>query len=59
MKCCFHIMVIPDDGEFAPEQVRDLLRMAQEQGHPMSSDSYLRDMTVKQIDALVHGRMDA
>lgn len=59
MKCLFHIMVVPDDGDFAPEQVRDILKMAEAQGHPLDSESYLRSMTMRQIDALVHGRMDA
>jgi hypothetical protein len=59
MKFSFHIMVLPDDGVYSPETIRDLLKQAEAQGHPLGPDSYLREMKIRQIDALVHGRTDA
>ena len=54
----FHIMIVADDDAYTPQRVRDLLLAAEKQGHPLGAGSYLEQMSVRQLDALVHGRSD-
>ena len=59
MKSLFWIMCVPDDGERSAEQIRLMLKTAEQQGHPLEPGSYLEEMTVKQLEALIQGRTDA
>ena len=59
MRQLFHILLVPDDEKYSPSQIRELLREAERQGHPLEPGSYLESMTAQQLDALVHGRTDA
>lgn len=47
------------DNRYTLEQICAILRMAEHQGYFMGKGSYLQDMTVRQLDALIHGRADA
>lgn len=59
MKAFFHILIVPDDDElYDAARIRDLLGMAESQGHPLETGTYLESMTIRQVDALVHGRTD-
>lgn len=60
MKSWFHIMIVPDEGDpYTPTMIRDLLKQAEAQGHPLGMGSYLESLTIRQVDDLVHGRTDA
>ncbi|MHB1952124.1 MAG: hypothetical protein ACYCOU_00125 [Sulfobacillus sp.] len=59
MKSWFYIMVIPDGGDYSPERIRALLKDAEAKGYDLSSCSYLHQMTIRQLDELLHGRTDA
>jgi hypothetical protein len=58
-KRLFHILLIEDEDQYSPAQIRELLKEAERQGHPLDAGSYLEEMSVRQLDALVHGRTDA
>ncbi len=46
-------------GKYTVRHIESILREAEKLGHPLEPGSYLEEMTVRQLDALVHGRMDA
>lgn len=46
------------EGWYTIGQIASLLRQAEAQGHTLERNSYLEKMTVRQLDNLVHGRMD-
>ena len=46
-------------GKYTARHIGFILREAERLGHPLDKDSYLERMTVRQLDALVHGRTDA
>jgi hypothetical protein len=52
------IMTDPSGG-YTSDLICDLLKKAESQGHPLERGSYLAEMTVRQLDALVHGKTDA
>ncbi len=60
-KSVFRIIVIPDeaDGAYGPKQIHALLKEAERQGHPLDAGTYIEKMSVRQLDALLHGRTDA
>ena len=60
MRPIFRVFVIPDDsnGQYSAGDIRELLKAAELQGHPLEPGSYLEQLTVRQLDALVHGRTD-
>lgn len=43
---------------YTTAEITELLYLAQKQGHPLDKDSYLRAMSLQQLDNLVHGRYD-
>jgi hypothetical protein len=47
------------EGHYTSDQICSLLQRAREQGHSLERGSYLADMTIRQLDALVHGKTDA
>lgn len=61
MKRYFHIMIVQDDTDdrYRPEDVHALLKEAELQGHSLGAGTYIEQLTVRQLDALVHGRTDA
>jgi hypothetical protein len=60
-KSVFHIIVIPDEADdaYGPKQIHALLKEAERQGHPLDAGTYIEKMSVRQLDALLHGRTDA
>jgi hypothetical protein len=46
-------------GRYTSEQICWLLKMAKDQGHSLERGTYLEQMTISQLDALVHGKTDA
>jgi hypothetical protein len=52
------ILKDPEDL-YTVERIQSILRMAETQGHPLEKGSYLEKMTIRQIDDMVHGRLDS
>ncbi len=44
---------------YTPEQIKFILEKAKAQGHPVEVDSYLAQLTVKQVARLTNGVYDA
>lgn len=51
--------IMDPDGRYTLPQISALIMLAEDQGHPVAAGSYLQDMTVRQLDNLLHGRTDA
>jgi imidazolonepropionase-like amidohydrolase len=47
------------EGAYTPEQIAQILEKAEKQGHPVEVDSYLAQLTVKQVARLTNGVYDA
>lgn len=47
------------DGRYTIGQIVILLREAERQGHPLEPNSYLENLTVRQLDDLAHQRYSA
>ena len=48
------------EGAYTPEQIAFILEKAQKQGHPVEADdSYIHQLTVKQVARLTNGVYDA
>ena len=58
-KPCFRVLIFRDDDTYSTESIRALIAAAEEQGHPLEAGGYLEEMSIRQLDALVHGRTDA
>ena len=55
-----HIFNIKDpEGAYTPEQIAAILMKAEAQGHPVEVDSYLAQLTVKQVARMTNGVYDA
>lgn len=52
------ILKDPEDL-YTVEKIQSILQMAEAQGHPLEKGSYLEKMTIRQIDDMVHGRLDS
>lgn len=61
IKNFYHIIVIQDDADefYRPKDIHALLKEAERQGHSLNAGSYIEHLTVRQLDALVHGKTDA
>jgi hypothetical protein len=44
---------------YTPAKIRDLIKRAADQGFPTGPESYLNQMTLCQVDALLDGRFYA
>ena len=45
--------------QWKPETVVAIMAEAERQGYPVESGSYLKDMTISQLDRLLKGQYDA
>lgn len=59
MSYLFDLPPLQGRTRYTPEKVRDLIKRAGDQGHPTGPESYLNQLTLCQVDALLDGRTDA
>jgi hypothetical protein len=59
MKACFRVLIFRDDETYSTERIRELIAEAERLGHPLEAGSYLEQLSIRQLDELVHGRTDA